>query len=99
MSEANNASAQFHWESKSRVRHRTTRLSGDRPKAEPIPHPNTGVQMGARLSSKSTPQEPILASIKEELVHRLQLLVEPEDINDVTFAAVAAAIQARWLSI
>jgi hypothetical protein len=76
--------------------------SDERAKTEMIPnHTSAGVQMSTKLSSSSSPQEAILATVKEELVNRLQLYVEPEneDVNTVTFAAVAAAIQARWVSI
>jgi hypothetical protein len=57
--------------------------------------------MSAKLSSKSPPRDAILASVREELVHRLQLYVESEDeeVDAVTLTSVAAAIQARWLSI
>jgi hypothetical protein len=57
--------------------------------------------MSAELSSKNSPREAILASVKEELVSCLHLYVGPEDddVNVVTLTTVAAAIQARWLSI
>jgi hypothetical protein len=55
--------------------------------------------MGTLLSGESGPGEGILATVKEELVHRLQLHVEAEGVNNITVTAVAAAIQARWLSI
>jgi hypothetical protein len=74
MPEANNAGMEFHCEPKSRPRHRATSWPDDGAKAEPMP--TRTVQMGAKLSSKSAPQEAILASIKEELMHRLHLVFD-----------------------